>query len=331
MERGQPIANGVDTLVTDLPYATDGHVVVDVTAIVTDALVARLTALGMEVLSSSPESGTLRVHLDIDQVEALAALPDVSFVQPQQQAQIHQATPNVLLTQTGQGAKSSQGDITHLAYAARAAFGINGTGVKIGVLSDGVATLPPARLPATSGRSPCCPGQTGSGRRRHGDARDRPRPRAGRAVVLRDARSPASPASRTTSAHCAPPAATSSSTTWSTSSRRRSRTARRRASVDHQRRRRHPGGERRDRGRRAVFLVGGQLRQLERRHVRHLGRRLRRRRHDAGDHALTVRQPAQLRRPDLHDHRDGGGTGADRTCPGPIRSADPPTTTTCSG
>src|SRR3954469_12100174 len=78
MERGQPIAIGVDVAVTDLPYATDGHVVVDVKARVTDGLVARLAALGIEVLSSDVESGMLRVHLDIDQVEALAALPDVS-------------------------------------------------------------------------------------------------------------------------------------------------------------------------------------------------------------------------------------------------------------
>src|SRR3954463_9677182 len=111
MERGQPIAIGVDVAVTDLPYAIDGHVVVDVKARVSDGLVARLTALGMEVLSSDVESGMLRVHLDIDQVEALAALPDVSFVQPKQGAQIHQAAPNVLVTETGQGSKSSQGDI----------------------------------------------------------------------------------------------------------------------------------------------------------------------------------------------------------------------------
>src|SRR4051812_41711955 len=123
MERGQPIAIGVDVAVTDLPYAIDGHVVVDVKARVTDRLVTRLTALGIEVLSSDPQSGTLRVHVDIDQVEALAALADVSFVQPQQAAQVHQAAPVVLVTQTGQGSRSSQGDVTHLAYVARAAFG----------------------------------------------------------------------------------------------------------------------------------------------------------------------------------------------------------------
>src|SRR5256885_15099677 len=45
MERGQPIAIGVDVAVTNLPYAIDGHVVVDVKARVTDGVVARLAAL----------------------------------------------------------------------------------------------------------------------------------------------------------------------------------------------------------------------------------------------------------------------------------------------
>ena len=80
----------------------------------------------------------------------MPALPDVRFVQPKQDAQVHQAA-NVLFTQTGQGSRSSEGDVTHLAYAARAAFGTNGSGVKIGVLSDGVTSL--ATNPSLSGES----------------------------------------------------------------------------------------------------------------------------------------------------------------------------------
>src|SRR3954469_19826750 len=163
MERGQPIAIGVDVAVIDLPYANDGHLVVDVKARVTNRLVARFAALGLEVLSSDPQSGTLRVHLDIDQVETLAALPDVSFVQPQQQAQIHQAASNIIFTQTGQGSRSSQGDVTHLAYAARAAFGANGSGIKIGVLSDGVTNLATSQASGDLGPVTVLPGQTGSG------------------------------------------------------------------------------------------------------------------------------------------------------------------------
>src|SRR3954468_836182 len=162
-EQGQPIAIGVAVTSTDLPYAVDGHVVVDVKARITDALMVSLATLAIEVLSSDPDAGTARVHLDIDQVEALAALPDVSFVQPQQQAQIHQAAPNIIFTQTGQGSRSSQGDVTHLAYAARAAFGADGSGIKIGVLSDGVVSLATSQASGDLGPVTVLPGQTGTG------------------------------------------------------------------------------------------------------------------------------------------------------------------------
>src|SRR2546427_1242211 len=45
MKTGRSIATGVDALETDVPYAVDGHVVVDVKGDVTNALIARLNAL----------------------------------------------------------------------------------------------------------------------------------------------------------------------------------------------------------------------------------------------------------------------------------------------
>src|SRR5262245_26415619 len=79
MRTGAPIAPGVAEVETDVPYAPDGHTILDVKAAVTDDLLSRLRALGAEVLASSP--GSLRIHLDIDRVEAVAAMPDVAFVQ----------------------------------------------------------------------------------------------------------------------------------------------------------------------------------------------------------------------------------------------------------
>jgi hypothetical protein len=190
METGRSIADGVFALETNLPYAVDGHVVVDVKAQVTNALIARLTALRVEVLSSDPNNGTLRIHINIDQVEAVAALPGVSFVQPRQDAMLTRwrgpvaragvgrraavarflssafgqtAHPNVLFTQTGQGSRSSEGDITHLAYAARSAFGADGTGIKIGVLSDGVTNLAASQASGDLGPVTVLAGQAGSG------------------------------------------------------------------------------------------------------------------------------------------------------------------------
>src|SRR5438093_3401320 len=164
MKTGRPIATGVDALETDVPYAVDGHVVVDVKADVTNALMARLTAQGIEVLWSDPVSRTLRIHISIDQVEAVAALPEVSFVHPRQDAmRTRPAQSNVVFTQTGQGSRSSEGDITHLAYAARSAFGANGTGIKIGVLSDGVTNLAASQASGDLGPVTVLAGQAGSG------------------------------------------------------------------------------------------------------------------------------------------------------------------------
>src|SRR5262249_34999768 len=48
-----PVANGVQTVATDVPYAPDGHVIVDVKALLTPGFFAGLAALGVEVISSN--------------------------------------------------------------------------------------------------------------------------------------------------------------------------------------------------------------------------------------------------------------------------------------
>src|SRR5262252_1309967 len=140
MESGQPIADGIWAVETDLPYADDGHLVVDVTAPAGSGLAARMQATGIEVIATAGGGSAIRAHLNVAQVEGLAADADVIFIQPRQDAMISQATTN-LVAPTGQGSRSSEGDVTHLAFAARGAFHVDGTGVKIGVLSDGVRNL----------------------------------------------------------------------------------------------------------------------------------------------------------------------------------------------
>jgi hypothetical protein len=165
MQSGIQVAPGLQRVETDIPYAPDGHAVVDVNAHVTPDLLTSVAALGAEVVSSSAES--LRLHIAIGSIEALAALPDVTFVQPRQDATTSrhipaqerpgfrrraaalargitaaiEQQPNIVSGPTGVGSRSSEGDLTHLAVAARAAFGVDGTGIKIGVLSDGVRNL----------------------------------------------------------------------------------------------------------------------------------------------------------------------------------------------
>jgi hypothetical protein len=53
---------------------------------------------------------------------------------------------------TGQGSRSSEGDKTHRAFAARGTFRVDGTGVKIGVLSDGACSIAASQATGDLGR-----------------------------------------------------------------------------------------------------------------------------------------------------------------------------------
>ncbi len=168
MESGQPVANGIWAVETDLSYADDGHLVVDVRARAGSDLASRLPAAGIEVEFASTDGSDVRAHLEVDQLEALAADPDVLFIQPMQQATVsgQEAAPN-FVPPTGQGSRSSEGDLTHLAFAARGVYHTDGAGVKIGVLSDGVRNLAASQAAGDLGQvtvigpaSPCAAART---------------------------------------------------------------------------------------------------------------------------------------------------------------------------
>jgi subtilisin-like proprotein convertase family protein len=82
MQMGVPIAPGVQTLGLDVPQAPDGHVIVDVKARVTDALMLQLNGLSGEISKSG--DADLQLHVDLAQIEAIAEQPDVIWVSPQQ-------------------------------------------------------------------------------------------------------------------------------------------------------------------------------------------------------------------------------------------------------
>jgi hypothetical protein len=146
MEAGDQVADGIWAIDTDIPYASDGHLIVDVQAESASAVAARLAQSGVEIESAAADGSSFRAHVDIADVETLAADPAVIHVEPRQNAMASQvAAANVLvggsLAATGQGSRSSEGDVTHRAFAARLAYSVDGSGVKIGVLSDGVRNL----------------------------------------------------------------------------------------------------------------------------------------------------------------------------------------------
>jgi subtilisin-like proprotein convertase family protein len=189
MQLGLPVAPGIQTLEVDIPYAADGHVIVDVKANLTTTLLAQLNGVSREIVKTSPSD--LQLHVDLDQIEAIAAQPDVLYVQPRQGAFTSRSgarpakervTPGALRRAlgsaadgsapadqivnsigTGQGAITAQSDITHRTAVFRGLTGFNGAGVKIGVLADGVEHLAASQASADLGPVTVLPGQTGSG------------------------------------------------------------------------------------------------------------------------------------------------------------------------
>jgi len=127
MRRGVPIAKGVVTQRVDLDKDDQGRILVDIKADVTEALLQFIESGGGKIINSFPKYNAIRAGVPLAGIENLAARTEVGFVKP-----AVRAMNNVV---------DSEGDYTHQAYTARTSFGVNGTGVKIGVLSDSVDYL----------------------------------------------------------------------------------------------------------------------------------------------------------------------------------------------
>ena len=140
----------------------DGMVVVDIRGDVTDDLLQTIARVGGRVAWAHPAFGAVRARVPILQVEVIAALPEVRRIGPEQGFFVNT------------GLETTQGDVAHAAASARSTYGVDGTGVKVGVLSDGVESLaarqatgdlPPTCAP-TPGPGACVtvvPGEAGSG------------------------------------------------------------------------------------------------------------------------------------------------------------------------
>jgi len=89
----------------------------------------QLEALGMNIRLTLPKYGVIEGSLSYDQIEAVAAL---DFV-------VNVGTPGYALHNTGD--VTSEGDTVLGAAEARAGFGVDGSGIKVGAISDGVSHL----------------------------------------------------------------------------------------------------------------------------------------------------------------------------------------------
>ncbi len=171
-EAGLPAVEGAPSLTSSADVDPAGRTEVDIAGTVDDALLERIEDLGGRVVEATPEQDAVRAIVPVDELVALAGDDDVRSIQPAAEARTNSepAPEGEAPTATtaaagtaGQGAATNEAVVTHGVDQVRARFGIDGTGVKACVLSDGVDTLAGRQstgdLPAVA----ILPGQAGSG------------------------------------------------------------------------------------------------------------------------------------------------------------------------
>lgn len=157
---GVRLTDSIDVLPTldSLDRAAAG-VLVDVRATATADVAAAISQMGGAVLSTSDT--VLRARVPVEQLETLAALPEVQSIKPAARARRGETRlppqfmplppPSKLSlsrllqllspTLSAAGATSTQGDIAHSAKTFRSATGVSGSPIKVGVLSDSAEAL----------------------------------------------------------------------------------------------------------------------------------------------------------------------------------------------
>ncbi len=154
--RGEVFAPGAPNVQVDVNMEPDGRVLVDISATVTPELLALIQAGGGTVINSFEQYRSIRALVTLTQLETLAGSTNVTYIGRAARAYNNKT--------------DSQGDTTHQAILARSTYGVNGSGFKVGVLSDSVdyyTNLQSAGdLPAItilSGQSGLGAGNTGEG------------------------------------------------------------------------------------------------------------------------------------------------------------------------
>jgi subtilisin family serine protease len=113
------------TAIDPLVRLSDGQLEIEIRFRALDlSTVAAIRALGVRIDHVSYRYARVLAHADPAALPALAALPGVTAIHPNYGGQ------------TNVGAVTSQGDASVHADAARARFGLDGSGVRVGILSD---------------------------------------------------------------------------------------------------------------------------------------------------------------------------------------------------
>ena len=147
----KPTVAGTSRLQATDPDTKNERVMVDIRADVTPTVLKRIRDLGGTVISSVPKYQAIRAQLPLRAVERLAALDAIRTIRPADEAVTRKDN-------------TSEGVVAHRANSARRTHSIDGTGIGIGVISNGVRSLADRQasgdLPA---RVTVLPGQAGAG------------------------------------------------------------------------------------------------------------------------------------------------------------------------
>jgi hypothetical protein len=146
--RGEQVAPGVPSLQVSVQTDRTERVLVDISATITPDLLNTIVALGGTVVNNFPQYNAARAWLPLDQLETLAGLSEVTAVHLAAEPSYGKLTV-------------SEGDVAERANLVRSTFGITGSGVKVGVLSDSVDHLATVQSSGDLGPVTVLEGQSG--------------------------------------------------------------------------------------------------------------------------------------------------------------------------
>ena len=167
--RPKPTAAGIASLQVTDPEANEERVMVDIRVAVTPAVLTRIRELGGTVITSVPKYQAIRAQVPLRTVEMLAALDEIRTIRPAAEARTRgQVSPpsrtRIADAPVTKKDNTSAGDVAHRARSARTTHKVDGTGIGIGVISNGVRSLADRQasgdLPS---RVTVLPGQEGRG------------------------------------------------------------------------------------------------------------------------------------------------------------------------
>ena len=185
-QQGEALAQQLET---NIAVDSNGKVAIEITAHISAGLLHKLTNSGAEILTSLPELRSVSAKVALKDLEAIAGWTEVIFIQPQNEAHAPVSPPDearplettraeavaaalsevwkpiatTSLSNVPPSGARFEGDVVHRTAEARRKFGMNGSGVKIGVISDGVSNLRISQAMGHLGAVTVLPGQAGTG------------------------------------------------------------------------------------------------------------------------------------------------------------------------